>query len=855
MAGDNQNSEATGATDDYYANYYKSFENYVPTSVDPGMSMLWVTGLYCCITMMLVPFLVAYGRRYHARKMALENLTNDDEKNVQDAMPGDYHSDDDFHTSMPSKKFSGRARTDLNTQFDINGSFTLSDAVAGKKPPSEYSTQSDATMTRGSLLRWSHSRRSRQASRRDPNTRGGRNGPSTRKGRRSSRRNPYEQRMSFRDALCVTRRATRRGAAHYSKPALNVLEDDWQWDKIADDEDEADRDAGYGPERFDADVTGSVWGRSSVASSSRRSMWDARTSPAMTRSTRMIYGRDTNTDKAIRAALDMDSIREDSTKAPSSDGRSEHTHMMPILDECEDENDGLGPINWFCGEGAVYGWTAISEGIEYVLFLSSIDNETKRLFQLAVPMTLSLISGALFDIVDTLIIAQFMGLNALAAYTIVEAFLGISDCFFAGLVDTVGTLAAFAIGNENYHLAGQYVQITSVMYVVCSIPVILFWLSLTDTIVEFLGCPVYVAEAAQLIASWLNWSYLISGVHCAFTGLLDVSGHETFGAIMDFIFCIIDSFALYIALKFFQADWFELGIMWITLEVIQAIVTFIIAYKKGWLDKYMDGMCYSFALKNTAAVKYVVETAIPLSIGEFLAYGEWEVMVVLITSIGSAELAVWGMISTVWELLEAATNGVSDAASIRVSLHLGRGLPALAKLSAHKALYFSVLLAFFTTSVLYIVAGSIPAWFTDHAVIQNMIYETLPLIGLGNIFLVYGMTAWGVVGGQGRFYLSTITLCFCGWGVTLPYCSVVTYLLNYNLEGIVSGVVLGYATAAVGMSYVVLTSDWNFISEEIIRKNKLAAEEESESESDSEYSSESESESDKLPGIYTLQVS
>ena len=92
-------------------------------------------------------------------------------------------------------------------------------------------------------------------------------------------------------------------------------------------------------------------------------------------------------------------------------------------------------------------------------------------------------------------------------------------------------------------------------------------------------------------------------------------------------------------------------------------------------------------------------------------------------SVSSAELAVLGVVGTVWELLDDTTDGISDAASITVSLHLGRGMPALAKHSAHTVMYYVVLLSFFTTSILFIVATNIPTWFTDYEVIQDIIYK------------------------------------------------------------------------------------------------------------------------------------
>ena len=107
--------------------------------------------------------------------------------------------------------------------------------------------------------------------------------------------------------------------------------------------------------------------------------------------------------------------------------------------------------------------------------------------------------------------------------------------------------------------------------------------------------------------------------------------------------------------------------------------------------------------------------------------------------LGEAEVAVWGMLGTMWEVLEATTEGISEAAGIRIALHLGKGRPAIAKTSAHKSLYFSMILGVFMTSILYLLSANLSIWFTDVIIIQNMIFEVIHLLGPGNLFLVTGM--------------------------------------------------------------------------------------------------------------------
>jgi hypothetical protein len=58
---------------------------------------------------------------------------------------------------------------------------------------------------------------------------------------------------------------------------------------------------------------------------------------------------------------------------------------------------------------------------------------------------------------------------------------------------------------------------------------------------------------------------------------------------------------------------------------------------RGWLDPFWHGMTKTFALKNSSAVKNLLHTAIPLSIGSLLEYGEWEALTFFAAALGPAE--------------------------------------------------------------------------------------------------------------------------------------------------------------------------------------------------------------------------
>jgi len=131
-------------------------------------------------------------------------------------------------------------------------------------------------------------------------------------------------------------------------------------------------------------------------------------------------------------------------------------------------------------------------------------------------------------------------------------------------------------------------------------------------------------------------------------------------------------------------------------------------------------------------------------------------------------VAAWGIVESIWDLFEAATNGLAEAGSIRLVFHLGRGDVEASKLSSSKTLFLSTCLSCMMSAGFLFLIPYLPRWFTKDDTLQNMVEGLLPFVAIGNILMAYGMVSWSLVGAQGRFKLATsvsaiMTLCltFC----------------------------------------------------------------------------------------------
>jgi len=445
----------------------------------------------------------------------------------------------------------------------------------------------------------------------------------------------------------------------------------------------------------------------------------------------------------------------------------------------------------------------------------------ERLVKLMVPYTIQSVTETIVDVIFSAIVGRLLGTEELAVCTVVEIFLGTTSEFLDGIIYAQLTVLAHAVGAGNGYLAGQYTQISFVIYNFFFIFCIIFWFNFMERLVIWLGFPFETAVLAQQYSNVAIFAHLVDSWFATFFGILDVTGHENFNMLLDL--CMSAVYLLTILGTIYLNENTNLvDLAWISIfvEIVFGLIgVWFVCIYKDWMNAYLDGIIGNFAMKNFKAVKNVISTAVPLSFGSLLSYGEWEILTIFAAFMGPAEVTAWSLLGTIWECFEATTEGVGDAGEVRVGYHLGKGNPHLARYNAYRCIYISIIVAVVITSILFIIGDALPRLFTDDPTLIAIILDLIPLIGIGNITMSFGMICWALVGGQGRYTLATTIQFFTSWTISLPLAAVMTYVYNFNLEGITSALIIGYQIAGVAMTYVIITSDWEKISKKIIEIN------------------------------------
>ena len=292
-------------------------------------------------------------------------------------------------------------------------------------------------------------------------------------------------------------------------------------------------------------------------------------------------------------------------------------------------------------EGSSATFLALEFQNMWKFFMSVIryDQETKQLVKLAVPFTLTSILQSATRLVQLGLISQYLGTTAAIAYAIVDLTVGTTTAILGGFTSALMTLASVAYGAENFHAAGQYVQLSAVSYVLGQIPFFFIWGFLMENIVFLFG---FSEETASLAARYV-WVVLpkdvSEGMKKTVMELLKVTDHEMYASVFDCVSAVVDALLTWGVLAFSDADLVVLGLYYLGSNVFFMILNVIISVKCGWLVQFKDGMIKSNAFRNGAMVKEFYKTSLPLSIADLLCYAEWELLVGFASTLGSAEAA------------------------------------------------------------------------------------------------------------------------------------------------------------------------------------------------------------------------
>jgi hypothetical protein len=291
------------------------------------------------------------------------------------------------------------------------------------------------------------------------------------------------------------------------------------------------------------------------------------------------------TNHSVLGRLSNDEVSiQDAVDAPTVGGKD-------LNDPMADQDSSSGLWNSTCGS-----W------FRQLLLIADYDYETKRLVKLGGPFVMQAVLVGVMETTRVALIGKFIGTASLSAYVVVQLAVGTTDVFLLGMIDACTSLCSQAVGVGNKRLAGQYIQIATILFILCYIPIFFLWIFMIGPIFTWLGFDEKDDGLTREIGEQFTILFLfvsfIHGVNASSHALLDVIGKERYST--SFVSCEQVAATLATLVAALQPGASDLNLVGLLLIAVQAsaliINSAVIAYH-GWFDKFLDGLVGSFALR------------------------------------------------------------------------------------------------------------------------------------------------------------------------------------------------------------------------------------------------------------------
>jgi Na+-driven multidrug efflux pump len=242
------------------------------------------------------------------------------------------------------------------------------------------------------------------------------------------------------------------------------------------------------------------------------------------------------------------------------------------------------------GERAWWRPATIAAGFDRLLDVAEWDFEMKRLVALSIPFSLTAVANGAFETVRVALVANFIGTEAVGAYTIVLLLMGLTEEFFGGFTLTSASLCSQAVGAKNYFQAGEYVQIGCVLFSLCMVPNFLVWFFLTDDVVKLFGFNDATAQMAQVYARFHILTLWVKGLDEGYGSLVCVIEHERYYTSMSITSEIVTTCIVLGVLLTKPATLADVGSIELGMKVLFFGLNIFITLCKGWMKDFKRGL-------------------------------------------------------------------------------------------------------------------------------------------------------------------------------------------------------------------------------------------------------------------------
>lgn len=247
--------------------------------------------------------------------------------------------------------------------------------------------------------------------------------------------------------------------------------------------------------------------------------------------------------------------------------------------------------------GPWWSRSRLADAYGLVLNIAEWDHESKRICKLGFPFMAESLFLGIAEAVRVALIGKLVGTKALSAYIIVDLLVGLTTQMMQGFQDALTSLCSQALGAGNETLAGQYVQMTVIVYTLLYIPVFIFWYFFIVDAMLWFEFDQKTADMGLDFAVLLLLAELIGGLDRSVHALLDVIGCENYSTIFAIVTQVSVTVGTFIVAQRSDVTLQDIGYVFVAVKGVALVLNVVIVLWNGWLDPYLEGMIGSLSLR------------------------------------------------------------------------------------------------------------------------------------------------------------------------------------------------------------------------------------------------------------------
>jgi len=439
--------------------------------------------------------------------------------------------------------------------------------------------------------------------------------------------------------------------------------------------------------------------------------------------------------------------------------------------------------------------------------------EAKTLFRYSGPLMITFVLQYSLTVASIFTVGH-LGKIELGAVSLASMTANISGyAIYQGLATSLDTLCAQAYGSGRKQLVGLQLQRMVYFLWALTIPIGIFWF-FAEEILEHI---VPEKESAQYAGLYLRILILgAPGYACFESGKRFVQAQGLFTATTYVLLVCAPLNAFMNWLFVWHFGWGFIGAPIAVAITDNLLPLFLFLYVR-----FVDGrQCWNgFTWRAFHNWGPMIKLALPGLLMVEAEYLAFEILTLAASYFGTTHLAAQSVLSTLTALTFQIPFPLSIAASTRVANLIGATLSDAAKTSAKVAMVAACIVGVCNVILLSSLRNVIPQLFTNDQGVIDLVASVLPLCAAFQLFDALAANCNGLLRGLGRQEVGGWVNLFCYYVIAMPISFGTAFGLDWELEGLWSGVALALGLVAAAEGYFIWQADWDQAVEDAQMRN------------------------------------